>query len=144
MGKFNFSTIRILELILLFLFGIGMVLRLLDIYFSSIIILFSLFALSFCYLFLGVYFFRPKQKESNDITLSIISGIMLAPTPIGVFFTIFDYPIADTFLLVSSSLILFALIITLIIRKKGNSFYSNMIKRNLIILLVSLFFLTII
>lgn len=74
------------ERFFIMLFVVALVMKLLHIDGADIVMICTLGGLSFIYLFFGFYFFADGHIKQQNIIISILAGILLAPAPLGIMF----------------------------------------------------------
>lgn len=132
------------EKIVLVIFLIAVVLKFFHIPGGGLLSVLSLLPLSFCYCFLGFYFFCDKTIKQQNLLFSIISGIFLSLVPIGILFKIQWWTGGYYYLVVSiiTTPVIFFISYYLKGKETGElaKYYNNMVNRSLILTILSVFF----
>lgn len=100
---------------------------------SDLILIFSLFLLALFYFPMGFYFFSDKTLKQQNITLSILGGIVLFLGPVSVLFKLMHWPGQVVSLMIAPALITILLAITFILNGKRppelERYYKNYLAR---------------
>lgn len=130
---------------ILFAFSLcGILLKLFNVVGSSIISVFSLSLLALLYFPFGFYFFCDKNIKTQNIALSIVSGLLFSMVPIGILFKVQSWHDGYMYLVISIATTPIIFFISYYLKSKeiGEliNYYHNMINRSLILTIISVFF----
>ncbi len=101
----------------------------------------SLSCLSLLYFPGGFYFFSGKSIKDQNITFSVISGLLLSTVPIDILFKVMNWPGAKFYLIAGIGFSIINLTVTYILylKKKDElpTYYNNMLIRASILSVIS-------
>lgn len=104
----------------------------------------SLYALSIMYFPAAFYFFSDKNLKTQNLALSIIGGLFLCITPIGIMFKMLNWPGAYVMIKDAVFTAPLVLIVTYLIKRKApeylNVYYKHMIIRSLVLTVLAFLF----
>ena len=133
------------EKIFWYIFIGSFILRLLNIPGHGLLTVLDLSLLSLLYFPVGFYFFCDKKIQTQNIALSIVSGLFLSIIPIGIMFKLQHYQGKDIFMIMGLASGVIFFIITYFLRKKSSDelrvYYKNMFLRTLVLSIAVLFFI---
>lgn len=115
------------------IFLLGIVIKAFDIPGHSLLLIFSAAIISIMYFPVAFYFFSDKSLKNQNITLSIVGGMILAIIPLAILFKLMFWPGALAQLTASLIFAPILLAITIWLSKKNNeglkTYYKNYITR---------------
>lgn len=111
------------------------------------LIVISATSLSMMYMGFAFYFFCDKKIINQNIFLSVISGILLSTVPVGLMFKLQYWPGAQLMMLCAIVTAPLVLLLVLVFKGKATDalqvYYSNMLRRSLILIVLAVvFFIT--
>lgn len=108
---------------------------------GSVIVIFSLLGIAFCYFPFGFYFINDKPVFKNKVGLSILYGWLLSIALIGILFKIMFWPGAGPMLIIGGISLIPLLIVAIVLNNKSDE-ESKIFNRNLLIRTSTITFLT--
>ncbi|MXN91080.1 hypothetical protein GR160_07540 [Flavobacterium sp. Sd200] len=119
----------------------GVILRFLHLPGGSMLLVTALTVLALLYLPFSFYFFCDKTIKQQNLPLSIVAGILLSVTVIGILFVLMHWPGGANMLLVgnvaSTAMFIPSLILLVTTDTQLNKYYRNMLIRTSALLIIS-------
>jgi hypothetical protein len=126
-------------------FVIGLIFKFSHLPGGNMLIVISMGAMAMLYFPLAFYFFSDKNIKTQNLALSIISGLLLSTVPLALLFKLLYWPGATVYSYTSVIGSIISIITVLALRKGSadnlKNYYKNMLTRTSILTAVSLIFL---